>query len=334
MREIGSEFWQRYDAVYPETTDSEVYLLSGRTALKYIIDDIRKQKPVRKVLLPSYCCDSMIFPFVQSGIEVVFYQVELDGLKYPYGNDADIILLIDYFGFGLEKNREIVVHEKQVGKIIIYDSTHKIDGNPAVEAFADYSFCSYRKWFCCNYARAVKYNGEFHSGSPRLRHERYMSLREAAAREKDAYMNGLPTEKESFLEKFRTAEQILDEDYVGYGGIPVAFDMDKIVARRRENATYLVNRIKEIPQIKLWFEKVCPCDTPMFVPVLVDPAIRNELRKHLISHQIYCPCHWPISACHGTCNELYHMELSLICDQRYGLDDMERLVSVLKEFFE
>lgn len=333
MREIGSEFWQQYAAVCGESADNEACLLSGRTALRFIIDDICKNRTVRKVLLPSYCCDSMIFPFVQAGINVDFYPVYRDRLDIPYHNDADIIFLIDFFGYVNEQNQEIACVEKQNGKIILYDSTHKIDGNKVVENFVDYSFCSYRKWFYCNYAKAVKYRGTFAKDNTLICHERYMKIREDAAREKERYIAGLSSDKQRFLDGFGAAEHILDVDYVGYTGTPVDVNIDGILSRRRENAAYLIQELQTSSHIRLWRSRIGKDDSPLFVPILVDPQIRGELRQYLISRRIYCPIHWLRSSYHGVSNELYETELSLVCDQRYCIDDMKYMISAIKDYF-
>lgn len=333
MKEIGSEFWKQYPPVSLQSLDNEVCLLSGRTALRFIIDDICRDRKVRKALLPSYCCDSMIFPFVQAGIDVAFYQVHHDGIDYPYNNDADIVFLIDYFGYAIDQNQEIARHEKQEGKIVLYDATHKLNGNKSVESYADYTFSSYRKWFFCNYAKAVKHNGAFVRASELLRHDRYLQLREAAACEKARYMAGQEGDKQRFLSDFGAAEEMLDVDYAGYVGIPVEADVETIVSRRRKNASYLIQELKAFPQITLWRQNIGLDDTPMFVPILIDPLVRGGLRRYLISRQIYCPIHWPKSTYHSACNELYEKELSLVCDQRYDLADMERMVGAIKEYF-
>ena len=333
MREIGSEFWQQYPPVFTEVAENEVYLLSGRTALRFIIDDIFKYRKIRKVLLPSYCCESMIQPFLSMGIDVQFYQVGFSHIDYPYDNDADVILLIDFFGYANPQNYEIARVEKQAGKIIIYDATHKINGNPQVQQYADYSFCSYRKWFYCNFSKVVKYNGLFNDDIVLKSNNLYIDIRNKAALQKAEYMAGITKEKESYLSNFSLAEQILDEDYVGYSGEPVSFDINEIVFKRRENATYLISQLRKFSEIKLWKDGIQSGDAPLFVPILIDPHIRNDLRSALIKENIYCPIHWPKSPLHGECNELYDMELSLICDQRYDIADMERMIKVIKEYF-
>lgn len=332
-REIGSEFCEQYAIKSISPADNEAYLLSGRTALHFIISDIQRNQKVSKVLMPSYCCESMILPFLDSGIAVEFYEVDFDDADYPHDNDADIVFLLDYFGYEAEYNREIARREKQAGKIIFYDATHKLNGNAQVQRYADYSFCSYRKWFFCNYAEAVKHNSGFEN-TPKLQwYEPYMALRTEAAEEKAKYLSGENCEKEGFLTKFRQAEQLLDDDYVGYAGRPVDCDFQKIIAKRRENALYLINGLKEVPEIRLWRDTLKAEDAPLFVPILVELGDRGALRQRLIDEKIYCPIHWPKSAYYCGHNALYDTELSLICDQRYDATDMQRLLCVIKDFY-
>lgn len=333
MREIGSEFWEKSFPAYPDNMDNEAYLLSGRTALKFIIDDIRRDRNFHRVLLPSYCCESMVDPFNVSGVEVEFYHVTPNHVDYPFGNDVDAVLLIDFFGYVNLQNIEIARHERQQGKVVIYDATHKIDGNPAVEAYANYSFCSYRKWYYCNFAKAVKHCGDFSKVVNLRCNDKYVDIRNTAASEKEKYISGLIDEKESYLSKFSNAEQMLDNDYFEYAGNPVLFDIESMISKRRENATYLIEELKKIPKIKIWRENLQQTDTPLFVPVLLDNAIRNDLRKYLTEHSIYCPVHWPKSQYHSKEIQLYDSELSLICDQRYNLSDMERIVRTIKNYF-
>ena len=70
-------------------------------------------------------------------------------------------------------------------------------------------------------------------------------------------------------------------------------------------------------------------DTPIFLPIFMETKERDGLRKHLIEMGIYCPVHWPKPE--GCESNIYDLELSLICDQRYGIEDMKRIVSVIKE---
>ena len=334
MIEIGSEFWYQSLSSDLQKFENEEYLLSGRTALKFIIDDICRKRPFQKVLLPSYCCESMIEPFIRTGVKVEFYQVYQNFVDYPYDNDADAVLLIDFFGYVNPQNAEIASCERQKGKVIIYDATHKIDGNRALADCIDYSFCSYRKWFYCNFSKAVKYCGVFHKNGGFKRNEAYVKIRDTAASEKEKYIAGLIEEKEHFLSGFSCAEQLLDDDYDGYAGDPVLFDIEHMISKRRANAECLIEKLKKIPEVQVWRERLQQEDTPLFVPILVNKDIRYDLRKHLSNHSIYCPIHWPLSQYHNKSDDLYDSELSLICDQRYDLSDMEQIVSTIKKYFD
>ena len=74
-QEIGSEFWDIPLSTSENSVfgDDTAWFLSGRSALEAIIADIKKQRNVRRAWLPSWCCDSMILPFVKNEINVQFY---------------------------------------------------------------------------------------------------------------------------------------------------------------------------------------------------------------------------------------------------------------------
>ena len=75
MREIGSEFWDvptvnKDNCIFPESTQ---WFLSGRSALQSISKEI---KHCHTVAIPSWCCDSMIKPFMDAGMEVHNYNTQ------------------------------------------------------------------------------------------------------------------------------------------------------------------------------------------------------------------------------------------------------------------
>lgn len=329
MREIGSEFWEtNREGQERRSEPNTVYLLSGRTALDFIIRDIKAMRTFSKVMLPSYCCDSMIEPFIHNGIEIQFYPVSENKISYPV-NNAEAVLLIDYFGYVNPQNEEIARLGQQQGKIVIYDATHKLNGT---HIHVDYSFCSYRKWTYCNFASVSKRCGTFNITSPTVTNGQYIKKRDEAAKLKAEYMAGRTKDKSRFLAMFAEAEELLDRDYFEYYGLPACIETDYIVKRRRENAEYLIDELKNVPGIRLWKENLSQEDTPLFVPVFVENGKRDDLRKFLTQNNIYCPIHWPLTDKHGGFRELYHEELSLICDQRYTPEDMDREIAMINSF--
>lgn len=88
-------------------------------------------------------------------------------------------------------------------------------------------------------------------------------------------------------------------------------------------------------RIRCFVKEMGAHDTPLFVPVWIQSGIRDNLRRYLIEHSIYCPVHWPLSDLHIICDEakqLYQSELSLVCDQRYVHFDMYRIVETIKNY--
>lgn len=330
MKEIGSEFWLEETKSKGITQDNCAYLLSGRTALDFIIKDIKTQRRFISVTLPSYCCESMIEPFERNGVEVQFYKVSEYGVDFSSSSTYDAVLLIDYFGYEMPENKKIAQIEREAGNIIIYDSTHKLNGACIP---ADYTFCSYRKWLYCNFATVQKTDGSFNISTPTQVNYPYCDIRNIAAKLKANFIAGDDIDKQEFLRLFSISEDILNCNYADYAGLPLYVDVEEIITARRRNAQYLIDKLQDVPGIKLWRPVIKPDDTPLFVPILVKDGRRDALKHYLANHSIYCPVHWQQSGRHGEYKDLYDEELSLVCDQRYSIEDLSREIAVIKNFF-
>ncbi len=331
INEIGSEFWLDHAGSQSSAdwaADTAI-LLSGRTALDFVCRD----SEIKSITLPSYCCETMIEPFLRNGVQVHFYDVNINGIACSELQD-DAVLVIDYFGYANPSAVCLAERARANGKIVIYDRTHRLLGNSVIEAYADYSILSYRKWTYCNFATAKKVGAPWRISFPTETNDAYIALRDQAAQKKADYITKSIGEKQLFLSLFGQANALLADAYVNRAGKPVPIPVDDMVAQRRENAAVLMNGLSKMEQIDLWFPTLNEKDTPLFVPILVkDAEMRKCLREHLSKNQIYCPIHWPKST-HVTSasNELYQRELSLICDQRYNRDDMLRQISVIETF--
>lgn len=337
--EIGSEFWESGD------TGRKKYLLSGRTALEYIIRDILREHKVDSVLMPSYCCHTMIEPFVKHGIRVRFYDVFYDAqqglcvdIPEPYKNE--IFYLMSYFGFS--KISGISFTEIQDSyQVILEDETHSWLQN-GKRSIADYTYASCRKWTgFYGIAEAVKRSGAFTIGTGNTG-EAYSCMRQEAMQMKRKYIEKQFSDKQQFLARYAEAEQYLEENYVDYEPTLECMvqylntDWDFIKEQRRKNAKILIQGIKNISGRIQIYKDIEETDTPLFVPVLIEKD-RDKFRKYMIDQQVYCPVHWPLSKYHEGLSErgkkLYKKELSLVCDQRYGERDMERIVHLVEQYF-
>jgi len=329
IKEIGSEFWNvlvcgEENNLFPESTQ---WFLSGRSALQAIIKELGW---ARSVSVPSWCCDSMIKPFVDAGMEVCFYPVYWRNgkLVQEWIFECDIIFLIDYFGYtGITPNLS------NFKGVVIRDVTHSIFS--ATYSDADFYFGSLRKW-CGVWTGGYVWSRDGHKlHIEYTNNSHYVVLRERAMKQKSEYLGGIRNGKD-YLKIFDEAEKLLEN----VGASPAEerdidlakkLDIQTIKRRRRANAEVLRSAFPGW----LIFPKLLSNDVPMFVPILVPNGKRNQLRHFLIMNKIYCPVHWPVSEYHILNDEeqfIYDNELSLICDQRYTEEAMYRMVETIEAF--
>jgi len=300
------------------------------------------------VYLPSYCCHTMLEPFVSNSIQIKFYDVLLNdngGLKpaIDLTINCDAILVMNYFGFVIDGLDKIIDHFKNIKHaIIIEDSTHSVFCSKPFSSNSDYVFLSFRKWFATpGGALASKLNSEFNVTAKKASYVPFVNQKIEAMRLKKQYMKSSNDEKPSFLDIFHSAESLLDRDYKNYIiddlslGIINLLNIEKLKAKRVSNAQILIKNLNNSMKYRLLFNTVTPDDCPLSVPLIVKKSVRNELKNHLIKNKIFCPVHWPKSSLHvlnDQSNIIFDSELSLICDQRYDAADMEKIVSVINNF--
>lgn len=326
-REIGSEFWsvptgEKPCGLFPPGTQ---WYLSGRAALRAIVSELRD---VNTVGVPDWCCDSMLLPFVEAGIEPLFYSA-LDRYRQDFSApDCDLLLVSDCFGW----SGPPVDHSR-----VIRDLTHSIFS--ASRRDANWYFGSLRKW--CGF-----WTGGFAWSDHTLpaetgTDEAYCAMRRRAMEEKARYLAGDEIgddreAKEAYLRLFAQAEARLERCpplAAAERDVRLAHHLDAelIRSRRRENAAVLMEAFPEL----LLFPQLGEEDCPLFVPILVPGGQRDALRRYLIQQEIYCPVHWPLTALHRIgedAKQLYENELSLVCDQRYTTEDMRRIAEAIRAF--
>jgi dTDP-4-amino-4,6-dideoxygalactose transaminase len=351
LSEIGSIFWEadvnsgNYNH-FEDDHDSQ-YFLSGRTALDYIIRDIAAKNVFKSVYMPSYCCRSMIVPFLKNNIKVVFYDVVIDeknGYKYNIddGIKCDAVLVIQYFGSICRGAEALAGIYKSYGKNVIEDATHSIFTDAPYNKFSDYVFTSFRKWSGLTAgAAAFKINGDFLIKKPEALNENYITIREKVLSMKKQYMVNNNIDKKEFLDMHNVNEESLYNDYSDYtisDGIMRSIrtlDIKKIKKQRLSNARYLLRSLKGHDDIRFVINDITENDCPFYVPIYIANGKRDQLKEFLSGKKIYCPSHWPLSEQHLISREarvMYDNSLSLVCDQRYKDEEMEVIASAVNDF--
>ena len=105
---IGGEFTvdlqNHHEAKEKNVTHDGIYKYStGRSALYYILLDLKNTRGIHKILLPDYLCSSVVIAAEKAKVDVVFYPLneilELDESFFAKLYDETYaVLLINYYG--------------------------------------------------------------------------------------------------------------------------------------------------------------------------------------------------------------------------------------------
>lgn len=306
------------------------FFSSGRCALYAILKDMEQMFTVGGVMLPDYLCDSITRTVVDAGWNYSFYHVDCD---FHICTDSfagcasknKAILLIDYFGMTDLSADIFKIRSLFTDVIIIADCVQAFYSMEKYDA--DYCFTSFRKWFSCpDGAMVIKRSSdkmvelELNDGTWWQYKYAGNILKEYQEQVHDSIV----------LDLLEQGEERLDKDYLcrwneASRRIFLSLDLKEIEARRKRNAKYLHEQLVKMDVDHLYSE----CGTPLFLPLLIEK--RDDLRKLFFKESIFTPKHWPVlsTELNGS-NVLYDKELSLICDQRYTLEDMEKQISVIR----
>ena len=350
--EIGSEFWLENIANKNQIKEkklNEIYFLSGRTAINYAIDILEKNKKIEVVYFPSYCCNSMLQPFLEKNIKIEFYTVRFkDGdivYDIDYNKECDVFFAMNYFGFSKYNMDYYIKKFKERNIYIIEDSTHSWLSKRKYNNKSDLVIASLRKWFPI-ISGAILINPMNHLNINRKVNnlkfnEKYTKLREEAMLEKSKYINNydkIENRKKEFLKKFSASNDLLQENYKNYKIDEKSYDflnnidLEKIIKKRKDNTIEIYNYLKTQEKIGYLKHINLEEDCPIFVPIFLEQHKRDKLKEYLINNKIYCPTHWNIPECIETTNEkeIYNKEISLICDQRYEKEQIREYITLIK----
>lgn len=333
---IGGEFAISYDLIQQKgkikiNAEDRFFYSSGRAALYAILKDIEHAfGKSGGVLLPDYLCDSVTNTIVDANWAYSFYHVQndfhmdIESIKLC-GPENKVIVLIDYFGMTDLTDDIANIRRKLPSTIVVADCVQAYYSMGKYDA--DYSFTSFRKWFPCpDGAMVIKKNDGGMDNVDFCESDwaeyKYAGniLKEYSCFVSDSIVLKLLEKGEEHLDKSYLCQWNEESKKLFY-----RIDKNAVQKKRNENAKYLHEQLKTLNIKHLYSEE----STPLFIPILVDD--RDCLRKSFFAENIFTPKHWPVcnSEINGV-NELYDKELSLICDQRYDLEDMERQISVIK----
>ncbi len=361
MREIGSDFElplgslmrRRKSTGIGSTSSNGIFLASGRDALHWIVSAL-VVPPGSRVLLPAYLCESVLDPFAASGMRIGFYnitrqlQVDRADLERKLSPDTRLLLYIDYFGLqnGIPED---LVESKSPDAVVIQDASHGFLADlDETTAMADVRFASYRKLLPLPDGAAVWW-GRGHKAGPGT-----ARIRQSAGHLAAVYLRFLGGVLKALWLRFpwlyprQTFRKLFSWGNALVDSYPKPAHMSalsrrilrglnaaEVVRARRCNFEYLLAELKHRDDVCPMYMSLPEGVCPLGFPVLVHD--RDGLARHLITRQIYPPVHWelPEAVDRDEFDSAWWVSdhiLTVPMDQRYGEQDMERIVDVLRSY--
>jgi len=359
LKEIGSNFWLnkniklenkevKFDFLGIKSIDIS-FISTGRGAISYVLQHIKIPQEKKIALIPSFTCYSVIEPFLKAGYKVHYYNInknlsiEKKSFIETIGRiKPSVVLLHGYFGFNtLNSIEDIIQSIREEGVIVIEDITQSLYSNFKHIA-ADYYVCSLRKWAPLpDGGCAISTKNPF-SYKPIKQDKKLEKAKIEAFHAKYLYIEENIGIKDDFLKQFKEAEQILSEQSSIFAmseiskKIQANLNIDFLRNRRKRNYSILSKELIDSTILESIFPNLPEEVTPSYFPVYVK-FDRRKMQEYLAKHDIYAPVIWPKpSQCEGMIDSkvewIYKHILAIPCDQRYDIDDMERIVQVLKSY--
>lgn len=299
------------------STEDEKYdhlcrLVNGRSALYCYL---KKKKP-HNALLPFYCCDSLLEPFVKLKIKIKYYNIDEFFMPENINSDS-FMLIINYFGI-LEKNilDYISINQK---KDIIIDNTQGFYSNFENVAY----FNSARKFF------GVPEGSYLHSPDceiPKmLKRSNNPSWQFLHERNKGNIQKGFLLYKKSEAKQPCAPINMSERTR----SVLAKIDHRQVIFRRFRNFRLLHEHLGGYNQLKIKLESKC---APMCYPFLPPRPI---MFSKLYEKNIFFPQFWPEVITRKTTSFNLEKKLALNMmplpvDQRYDEYEMNKIIKEIK----
>lgn len=294
-----------------------IRLNTGRNCLEFILH----ARKFNKVYIPYYTCDVILEPFKKLGIQYEYYHLDIhleirDNLDLRKG---EALLYTNYYGL---KQRYIEYLAKKFGSKLIVDNTQAFYARP-IRGIDSFNSC--RKFFGVPDGAYV-----FTDVSSAENFDQDTSCQRMTSLIKR--IDKSP--EEGFADFHKEGDMLCDQPIRMMSKFThrmmISIDYAKIAEKRRENYMQLHKTLSDTNDLTFFLED----DTvPMVYPYLVK---REGLREFLIKNRIFVARYWPNVLDWTNIDDLEYQIanhlLPLPIDQRYGKNDMQRIIDVIESY--
>lgn len=328
-----------------------VFYQSGRNAIEGLLLYLKEKRGICRMLLPDYMCETVKDAGKRAGVELAYYRIDR---KYNFSvNEVeekmteDTCLFMAHF-FGKKMDKEILSYIqkwKDEGTIIIEDVTLSLFSSDDEQGvgFGTYVLGSIRKWLPVPDGGFVaSYTEELPEEITATHVSKYTDFYLMVQTMKREYVNGGYQDKNLkslYMDYYGLSIEELFSDYCLY---PMSewtrnylqnYDVLEIIAKRTKNYDYLYDKLSGLRKIEL---KIQRQEGYLPLGMVIQTENRDELLQYMISNDIYCNVHWRLepSGENPDLTFLAQHSITIPCDQRYGLEELEHIVNVLERWEE
>ncbi len=287
-------------------------LNSARNCLVYLA----KSKKIKKLYIPYYLCDSV--DVILDYCEVEYYDINDNFLPIfnKKLNNNEYIYVVNYFG---QVSNYLIKKLKEIYKNIIIDN---------VQAFFQLPIKGVDTIYSCRKFVGVPDGAYLYTDVISLE-----KLERDKSKDRFSYILGrLEETPQQYYNVYRENEDLLEklpllkmskstESMLG------CFNYENIKEKRTKNFKYLNERLSKLNKLNL--KNVTGAYS---YPLYIDNA--EKMRKKLIDENIFVPVLWPNVIKDNKSVNAYNFAkniLPLPCDQRYGIEEMDKIIKIVKE---
>lgn len=293
-----------------------IRLNTGRNCLEYIL----RVRGYKKVYVPYYTCEAVMEPINKLGIPYEFYHIDIHfEIRDRFTlKEGEALLYTNYFGL---KQRYVEQLAEKIGSRLIVDNTQAFYAKP-IEGVDTFYTC--RKFFGVP-------DGAYLYCDKKLDEE----IEQDCSYDRVAHLvKRIDLSAEEGFKDFRRVDDGLDNQPIRKMSrltqrMMQGIDYDTIAQRRRSNYLILQNSLVKGNDLKLPLEDDA---VPMVYPYL---ASVKGLREKLIENKIFVARYWP-NVLEWTLKDdidylLANQMQPLPIDQRYGEEDMNRIITLINK---
>lgn len=317
MKVIGGYFGLELNEGLKEYHSKSIKLNTARNALEYIL----RVNNYQKIYIPFYTCDVVLEPIIKLNIEYEFYSIDenLEPL-FDYQNlmSYEGFLYTNYFGM----KEDYVLKLKSKCINVIIDNAQSFFSNP-VKGLD--TFYSARKFFGVSdgaylYCKTRMVEElDFDDSSNRLDH----LIKRIQYGPENGYSDFLKIEKELKNQPIKQMSKLTNK-------ILNSIDYKYALQKRKDNYKYLLKELSLKNELTFHVNEAC---VPMVFPFL--HRNNDNLYHRFIGNKIFIAKYWPNvkkwTATHSYEYYLAENLLALPIDHRYGREDMNRIINIIKE---